>query len=149
MGMNKIGVKGQAVVEVKRDGKVVRRIERNNLVVTGGKNLMASRLVANTDNAISHMACGSSNQVPAESDSALVGTEHERVSATVSSAANVVTATATFGSGIVGTVSVGEYAIFNAASSGTMLCRFITQPIDLNADEGDTFDVTWTIQFGD
>lgn len=147
--MAMIKIKGSVKIEHKRDGKVIDTREGDNLVVDTGKALIASRLKDTSDDAISHMACGSSGQVAAESDTALVGTEHQRVSATVTVTDNVITVEATFGSGLSGQKTIAEYGIFNDASSGDMLCRFTTAAQTLDADESDTFDVTWTLQFGD
>lgn len=146
---DKINITGSVKIEVKHDGKVVNLIKGRNLVVNTGKALIASRLRDATDAAVSHMACGDSSQLPAEGDTALVGTEHERVAGTVTVTNNVISVAATFGAGITGTVTMAEYALFNAGVAGDMLARFTTSPQSLNNTAGDTFDVTWTLQFGD
>lgn len=146
--MDKILVKGSVVVTHKRGNEILEVHRGENLVVAAGQALIAS-LLTGSGTAISHMACGDDNQIPEKDDTTLVGTEHQRVAATISAAANVVSVSATFGGGLAGTLSLAEYGIFNAASGGTMLCRFATSAIQLNADQSDTIDVTWTLQFGE
>lgn len=147
MTTSKEGIKvtGHVELVIHREGQPDELWKYQNLVVDAGKDLIASRMTDNNDNAPSHLACGSSDQVAAESDTALVGTEHVRAAATVSHSSNTVTISATLT--MTATVSVSEYGIFNAASAGTMLARFVASTISL--DNGDSIDVTWTLQFGD
>ena len=71
----------------------------DNLVVTAGKNLVASRLVGTTPAVMSHMAIGSGTTAAAAGNTAL-GTELGRVSLTSGSASSaVVTYVATFAAG--------------------------------------------------
>jgi len=121
--------------------------EGPNLVVNAGKALIASRLKNAVANPVSHIAIGSNNTLATEEDTALLGTEHERVSATITVTANVFLLEATFGSGVTGDVTVGEFGIFNAASVGTLLARFTCNPLTLeNTSE---LVVSWSLQFGD
>jgi hypothetical protein len=112
-----------------------------NLVVTTGKGFIASRMIG-TPTAMSHMAVGSSSTAPAAGDTAL-GAELGR-SALGSSTVNaaVVTYTASFPAGV-GTGAVVEAGIFNAASSGTMLCRTTFAVVNKGANDG--MSITWTI----
>ena len=61
------------------NNKVVQEI--NNLVVTTGKNYVASRIKDATSNAMSHMAIGTGSTSPAAGDTTL-GTETARVALT-------------------------------------------------------------------
>jgi hypothetical protein len=54
----------------------------------------------------------------------------------------VVTYVATFGPGV-GTGAIVEAGIFNAASSGTMLCRTVFSVVNKGAD--DAMTITWQI----
>lgn len=131
----------------KRDASgLITPFEGKNLVVNSGKALIAS-LLAGEDDPISHVAIGSSNTVAAESHTALIGTEHERVSATVAAVDNVLSVSGEFGAGVTGDVSVAEFGLFNAASGGVMLARFTINPITLESTS--TINMTWTLQFGD
>ena len=114
----------------------------NNLVVAVGKDVIASRLLGNSIPVMSHMAVGSSGTAAATSQTALGG-ELGRVSfdsATRSS--NTLTYVATFPAGT-GTGSLAEAGIFNAASSGNLLCR--TTFSTVTKASGDTIVVTWNV----
>lgn len=124
------------------DGVVKEEHEFKNLVVTVGKNFVASRMVGTTAAVMSHMAIGSSATAAAAGDTALGG-ELGRVALESSTAtANVVTYTATFPAGT-GTGAVVEAGILNAASAGTLLCR--TTFAVVNKSANDAMSVTWTV----
>jgi len=55
---------------------------------------------------------------------------------------------ATFSSadGLSGTSAVTESGVFNASSSGTMLCRQTFSAYNCNWDSGDSLQVTWKVQ---
>jgi hypothetical protein len=113
-----------------------------NLVVTVGKEFVASRMVGTASNVMSHMALGSGTAAAAAGDTTL-GTELGRVALAGSTAAsNVVTYTATFSAGTA-TGAVTEAGIFNASSAGTMLCRTVFSVVNKGVD--DALSVTWTI----
>lgn len=114
----------------------------NNLVVAVGKDLIASRLVGNSLPIPSHMALGSSSTAAATSQTAL-GSELGRV--TLDSTArttNTISYVATFPAGTA-TGTVQEAGIFNAGSSGNMLCRTTFSAV--NKAAGDTVVVTWNV----
>lgn len=133
-----------AEVIVKKNGKEVAR--GKNLTVTAGLELIAG-IIASSNDRPSHMAMGSSADRTELSQTDLQGTEHERVSATVSTDGRTLSYNAEFGSGIAASVSVREFGIFNDATAGTMLCRFVTTQINMSAT--DTLDVTWNLIFGE
>jgi len=124
------------------DGKIKEEHEFKNLVVTVGKNFVASRMVGTASNIMSHMAIGSDATAPAAGNTAL-GTELGRVAlASATASDNVVTYTATFPAGT-GTGAVVEAGVLNAASAGTMLCRTTFAVVNKGAD--DAMSVTWTV----
>jgi hypothetical protein len=130
------------VVVTGKDGQVKEEHDFKNLVVTVGKNFVASRMVGTASNVMSHMAIGSSGTAAAVGDTAL-GAELGRVAlASAVATTNVVTYTATFPAGT-GTGAVVEAGIFNAASAGTMLCRTVFAVVNKGAD--DAMSVTWTV----
>jgi hypothetical protein len=130
------------VVVTGSDGKVKAEHDFKNLVVTVGKNFVASRMVGTAANVMSNMAIGSGTAAAAVGDTTL-GTELGRVAlASGSATAAVVTYTATFPAGT-GTGAVTEAGIFNAASAGTMLCRTVFSVVNKGAD--DAMSVTWTV----
>lgn len=123
-------------------GQVKETREIPNLVVTAGKNFIASRMVGTSANIMSHMAVGSSSTAPAAGDTVL-GSELGRVALTSgTSSGAVATYVATFGTGV-GTGAIVEAGIFNASSAGTLLCH--TTFAVVNKGANDTMTITWTV----
>ena len=134
-------LKGKLTISLNDD--VVQEVD--NLVVTAGKEFVASSILKTTSNspaAMTHMAIGSGTNNPAAGVTALQ-TELGRVSLASSSASGaVVNYTATFGAGT-GTGAVTEAGILNASSSGTLLCR--TEFNVVNKGSADSMTITWTV----
>ena len=113
-----------------------------NIVVTDGKEYIASRMKDATATAMSHMAIGTGSTAAAAGDSALES-EAGRVALTSTTVtSNAVAYVATFGAGT-GTGAITEAGIFNASSSGTLLCRTVFSVINKGA--ADTLGITWTV----
>lgn len=134
-----IVIKDALTGEVKVD-----RLEKN-LVVTVGKNWIASRMQGTADNVMSYMAVGTDSTSPAAGNTTL-GAEVARVALTSATAStNTVTYVATFGAGV-GTGALVEAGLFNSNSGGTMLSR--TTYSVINKGSGDEMTVTWVITVG-
>jgi hypothetical protein len=132
----------RVVVTDTTTGQVKEDREFKNLVVTVGKNFVASRIVGVAQNVMSHMALGTSNTAAAAGDTTL-GAELARNSlASGTATAAVVTYTATFAAGTA-TGAIVEAGIFNASSAGTMLCRTVFSVVNKGAN--DAMSVTWTV----
>ena len=140
-----LSVKGEVVITLTdENGNLKARQEINNLVVNTGKAFIASRMVGTALGVMSHMALGSGTTAPALTDTALeslLGTR-EILDSSTTPASGVVIYTSTFEAGDA-TGAVTEAGIFNAATSGTMLCRTTFDVINKGAS--DTMSVTWTI----
>lgn len=138
-----LGIKGELTISVfDRNGNLKEAKKVPNLVVTVGKNYIASRMVGTASTVMSHMAIGTGTTTPAVGDTALA-TQAGIVSVSAFTAStNTVTATATFPAGT-GTGAITEAGIFNASSSGTLLCR-TTFPV-VNKAAGDSIAITWVI----
>ena len=138
-----LNVKGALTVTVKDyQGNVKQEFDVPNLVVTVGKNYIASRMASNSATVMSHMAIGTGTGSPAAGDTTL-GTEAGRVAvSSFSASTNTVTATATFPAGT-GTGAITEAGILNGSSTGTLLCR-TTFPV-VNKASGDSIAITWVI----
>ena len=137
-------ITGKLSIVVRDDsGKVKQELLVPNLVVTTGKNYIASRMVGTSSTVMNGMSIGTGTGTPAVGDTAL-GTEAGRVAlSTFTASTNAVTATATFPAGT-GTGAITEAGIFNNSSSGgTMLCR-TTFPV-VNKAAGDSIAITWVI----
>ena len=116
--------------------------EVNNLVVTTGKNFVASRIKDATASAMSHMAIGTGSTSPAAGDTAL-GNESARVALTSTTVTNAdVAYVSSFGAGT-GTGAITEAGLFNASSSGTLFCRTTFSVVNKGAD--DSMTITWTV----
>lgn len=127
--------------EVKEDRLV------KNLVVTAGKDFIASRMSSASSSVMTHMAVGSSATAPAAGDTALVS-EITRVGVTVSGgtpSGNTVQYVASFPAGV-GTGALQEAGVLNAPSGGTMLSR--TTYAVINKGAADAMTITWTITVG-
>jgi len=126
------------------DGEVKEQHEVDNLVVTVGKNFIASRMKDTTDTAMSHMEVGTGSTAAAVGDTALgAAVASSRVSLTSTTVStNSVAYVATFPAGT-GTGALTEAGIFNASSAGTMLCRTVFSVINKGA--ADTLGITWTV----
>lgn len=129
-----------------KDGNIKVDKTVNNLVVTDGKNAIASRLSSNAVAVMSHMAVGSNAASPVAGNTTL-GAEiaASRTALTVAGgtvAGNTITYAASFGAGV-GTGALTEAGIFNAGSGGTMLCR--TSFSVVNKDAADTLTISWAV----
>ena len=137
-----IKVTGELKITVtKPDGNVHETVVPN-IVVTDGKEYIASRMKDATATAMSHMAIGTGSTAAAAGDSALE-TEAGRVALTSTTVtSNAVAYVATFGAGT-GTGAITEAGILNASSSGDLLCRTVFSVINKGA--ADTLGITWTV----
>ena len=116
-----------------------------NLVVTVGKNFIASRMKDATATAMSNMAVGTSSTSPAAGDTTL-GTELARVALTSTTVStNTVAYVASYAAGT-GTGALVEAGLFNAGTAGTMLAR--TTYSEINKGASDSLTITWTITVG-
>ena len=134
------GLKLTGKLKIALNGETVQEVD--NLVVTDGKEYVASRMKDATATAMSHMAIGSGSTAAAAGNSSL-GTELGRVALTSTNVTNaVVTYTATFAAGT-GTGAVTEAGILNASSSGDLLCRTVFSVVNKGAS--DSMTITWTV----
>ena len=142
---NDLKVTGELMITVKaHDGSIKQTMRVPNLIVTMGKQYIASRMAGTAATVMSRMAIGSGTTAARPSDVALEN-ELGRTGAPLFSfqaSGNTVTATATFIEGV-GTGAVSEAGIFNASSAGSMLCRTVFPVV--NKQASDTIAITWTI----
>lgn len=137
-------MKGRLTISL--NDEVVREID--NLVVTTGKNFVASRMIGTTPGVMSHMAIGTGTTAAAAGDSALGSQSAIQglTSSAVGSGANAndVTYIATFAAGTPSSAAaITEAGIFNANSSGDMLCRTVFAVV--NKQTSDSMTITWTV----
>jgi len=138
---------GQLTIVLKdKAGNVKDQRECENLVVNTGLAFIASRMAGTSKNVMSHMALGSSTTAAAAAQTDLVSIlgSREALDSTTISGTNdeKVVYVASFEAGDA-TGAVTEAGLFNASTSGDMLCRTVFPVVNKAAD--DTMTITWTI----
>lgn len=128
------------------DGQIKDQREVKNLVVNTGLAYIVSRMVGTAKNVMSHMAVGSDTTAAAAGDTALgsqLGSRKALDSTTIAGSNNEqVVYVTTFAAGE-GTGAITEAGIFNASTSGDMLCRTVFSVVNKGAS--DSMIITWTI----
>ena len=145
-----ISIKGEVtIIKYDIEGNITDKRKIPNMVVTTGKNFIASRMVGATSSVMTHMGIGTGNAIANTGNLALGAQASARValtSTTVGTGANlnVITYVATFGAGV-STGSIQEAGIFNHVTDTAvaMLCR-TTFPVVVKAI-GDSIVITWVI----
>lgn len=141
---------GKVKIVVHDENGVVKE-ERNidNLVVTVGKTYITERMIGTGANVMSHMEVGTDNTAAAAGQTALVAPVSGSRTALTSSTQVTSSTTddsvqyvCTFPAGT-GTGALVEAGIFNASSSGTMLCRTVFSVVNKGAS--DAMTITWTV----
>jgi len=133
------GMKMSGKLTISLNDEVVREVD--NLVVTSGKEFVASRMIGTSSNVMSHMAVGSGSIAAAAGDGVL-GSELGRTTSSDSVSGAVVTYSATFAAGT-GTGAVSEAGLFNASSAGDMLCRTVFSVVNKGAS--DSMTISWAV----
>jgi hypothetical protein len=126
------------------DGTVKQEETVKNLVVTTGLGFIASRMAGTSANVMSHMAIGTGTSSALAANTTL-GAEAARVALTSTTPSGAAIAyVASFPAGTPASLTaITEAGIFNASSSGTMLCRTVFSVV--NKDVNDTMSITWTV----
>jgi hypothetical protein len=114
-------------LEIALNGAIVKEVP--NLVVTSGKEYVASRMYDTSKNAMSHMAVGTSSTSPASADTTLGSEANRQLLTSTTVTDNTVTYVATFDPG--------------EGTGGDMLCRTTFSVINKGAS--DSMTITWVI----
>lgn len=125
-----------------KDGNIKYEKNEKNLVVSVGKEFIASRMIGTADNVMSHMAVGTNNTTPASGHTALLGEIGRAALVSSTTLNNVVTYSAMFAAGV-GTGALTEAGIFNATPAGKMLSRTVFSVVNKEAD--DSLSINWQI----
>ena len=138
---------GQLSIVLKdKAGNVKDEREVKNLVVNKGLEYIASRMKDASKSVMSHMGLGSGTTAAAAAQTDLVtllGAREALDSTTIAGSNNEkIVYVSAFEAGDA-TGAVTEAGIFNASTSGDMLCRTVFSVVNKAAD--DTMSVTWTI----
>lgn len=150
MTLDKISVSGILTIKViDGDGNQKTEITIPNMVVSGGKSFIISRVAPNPPAYMSHMGLGSSNQPSSQEMTSLVSEatvsgNKVRSSLTTVTNANSITYSATFApNAFGGSYTAKEAGIFNSATNGTMLARTVFPSVLISSI--DTVVINWTI----
>lgn len=138
-------VTGQVNVKVfNSNGELKTELNKSNLVVSVGKNFIASRIASNTATPMNHMAIGYGTNPAALANTSLQDeAQNGRIAiAQPTITNNVMTFIGVFGP-TYGTGSISEAGIFNSNSGGLMMCRTSFPPVQ--KDNEDTVAISWTI----
>lgn len=127
-----------------KDGKMKEHKEIKNVIVTVGKNYLATWLAAASQAGkfMEYIALGTGTNAASASDTALQTELATRVAGTLTPTTNVWQNQATFGAGV-NTGSITESGIFSASSAGTMFARQVFSAINKGAS--DSLQVTWQV----
>jgi hypothetical protein len=136
---------GRLTIEIfSSSGLLKEKVNVPNLVVTTGRNYIASRMTGTTPAVMSHMAVGTGTTEPVIANTTLE-TELTRVALdSQSTTANVSTYIATYAAGVA-TGAITEAGIFNASGAGlgTLLCRTVFGVVTKAVD--DIMVITWNV----
>lgn len=123
---------------------ILKETRSHNMIVGGGKNLVASRLSSNTESVVTHIGVGSLATAVSASDTALAAQIVRSILTTAGGTllANTVTYSTSMGPGV-GTGSIVEAGLFNASSGGTLFARTTFAAISKSAL--DTLVINWKI----
>ena len=132
------------IVVTAPDGTIKDTKRVDNLVVTTGKNFVASRMAGTSVSVMSDMSIGTGSTAAAAADTTL-GSESARVSLTSTTVNNNdVVYLATFPANTpTSAAAITEAGIFNASTGGSMLCRTVFSQI--NKAPADRLTITWTV----
>jgi hypothetical protein len=134
------------IVVYDADGNVKEQREVPNIVTTAGKTFIAARIAGTSAAVMGWMEVGTGSTAAAVGDTALGAVvASSRTATSVSGgtpSSNTVVYATTFPAGT-GTGALTEAGVFNASSSGTMLCRTVFSVINKGAS--DSMTITWTV----
>jgi hypothetical protein len=116
--------------------------ETKNLVVTAGKNFVASRMKDTTKAAMTHMAVGTGTTAAAAGNTTLVSETDRNALTSTTVTNNAIAYVCTWAAGDA-TAALTEAGIFNASSGGDMLCRTVFSVV--NKAAADSMTITWTV----
>jgi hypothetical protein len=138
-----VSLKGSLLIVLADElGAVKEQKEVKNLVVTAGKNLLASRLIGTADAVPSHMAVGVGADAAVVADTTLQSQSARVALDSATRTDNVVTFNAVFPPGS-GTGALTEAGIFNNDTAGSMLCRTVFAAVNKGAS--DSLTIIWNL----
>lgn len=152
MGKQKTTIYGRTTIEVieRATGRIKQVVHNPNMVVNAGLAFLAGALSGDeaTPSNMKYIGVGTGTTAAAAADTALVtpaltrgaGTQSRTTTTTTNDTYNVY---ATIDSD--DSYAITEAGLFDASSSGDMLCRQVFSAVNLTSD--DSIKVTWDITF--
>lgn len=139
----KILVAGKYTAILKRPNGETKIFFGKNLVVTQGLANIAAQMAASSARP-SWIAIGDSGTAVSATQTALVGSEWQRIAMTATSVANALVLSATI-TGVVAQRNVQEMGIFTASTGAALFSRFLPAAFDFEV--GATLACTWQLEF--
>lgn len=126
-------LKGRVEICLIRDGKIIEKEIKSNLIVATGRRRVANLIGGTNTTYFNYIAIGTGTNEPSDSDTALQN-EVKRLQATVSNNDNEQKFEATFEFGSAESYAITELGLFDSASGGTMLNRlkFTSKNVDVD-----------------
>ena len=134
-------VKISGHLRIKKNGVVI--FDGENLIVTDGIGLMASRMADDSDSSLTHLAIGDDTTVASIGQTALIN-ELFRSAITSKTHSGAVTTYITSLSYSDANFVWKELGMFNDATAGTMFNRVV---VNINKTASDAIDIQWDITF--
>jgi len=145
--VEKLKMQGRLTIVLKDENGVVKDVrEVKNLVVNTGLGHITTRMLGTTQGVMSHMALGSGATAANATDTTLgsqLGSRKVFDSVTQSGSSNETGVNDAASISGKATGAVTEAGIFNASTSGVMLCRTVFAVVNKGAS--DTLQITWTV----
>jgi len=141
-------VKGRVTVEAIHDNGETQTIITDNIVVNNGRDRIAALLAQDVVTFPTHIAIGTGTTAVTVTDTAMETETDRNALSTTTSSSGVVTFKVFFSKSEANGVTLSEVGLFDASSSGTLICHAIlgatiakTSSISVN--------VSWTLTFAD
>lgn len=146
----RLSIKGRIAWKLERDGVVIQSGERDNIITTAGKTLIATLLAAGTPATLAtHISFGSSNTPVSVNDTSLgaelSGNGYARKTVTRSNPVANVSQYQAILTGLTAAVTVKEVGLTNALTGGTLIAHQLTDDIPLST-AADSLTLTWQIE---
>lgn len=139
-----VEIKGSILIEKGINGKITDSLSQSNLVVSGGKNFFAERILGFSNRLIDTIAIGSSSISAQLTDVELLDERAKRDIEFSQRENNILLFLATFPEGV-GSGVIREVGLFD--NNDIMICRSVLQT-QFTKTENEFLNVTWKLQIG-
>jgi hypothetical protein len=140
--------RGRVYIDVQYENGDTHRIVQDNVVTNNGRDRFASILAQSSTTFPSYIAIGTGTTAVAVTDTAMQTEIDRNILGSTTSSSGVVTYTCFFSKTEANGSTISEVGLFDAASSGTLICHAILGATVVK-DNTISITVTWTITFAD